>query len=124
MKTIKSVLQGDWDRCFFPNCQNPPTQVHHVMHGNSANKRKAEEDGLLIHVCATCHDMIHFDRDASGRTDRSLKRLAQIKWEESWKARNTVQVTLKSVKEVDDYVTDLNRRAREAWLKKYGRNYL
>lgn len=124
MKTIKSTLQTDWDRCFFPNCQNPPTQVHHVMHGNSANKRKAEEDGLLIHVCATCHDMIHFDKEASGRTDRSLKRLAQIKWEENWKARNTVQVTLKSVKEVDDYVTDLNRRAREAWLKKYGRNYL
>lgn len=124
MKTIKSVLQGDWDRCFFPNCQNPPTQVHHVMHGNSANKRKAEEDGLLIHVCATCHEMIHFDKDASGRTDRSLKRLAQIKWEESWKARNTVQVTLKSVKEVDDYVTDLNRRAHEAWLKRYGRSYL
>ena len=124
MKTIKSVLQGDWDRCFFPNCQNPPTQVHHVMHGNSANKRKAEEDGLLIHVCATCHEAIHFDKDASGRLDRGLKRLAQIKWEESWKARNTVQVTLKSVKEVDDYVTDLNRRAREAWLKKYGRSYL
>lgn len=124
MKTIKSVLQGDWDRCFFPNCQNPPTQVHHVMHGNSANKRKAEEDGLLIHVCATCHEMIHFDKDASGRTDRSLKRLAQLKWEDRWKAKNTNQITLKSVKEVEDYMNELNQKARNAWMKRYGRNYL
>lgn len=124
MKTIKSTLQTDWDRCFFPNCQNPPTQVHHVMHGNSANKRKAEEDGLLIHVCAKCHEAIHFDKESSGRMDRSLKRLAQIKWEEDWKTRNTFHVTLRSVKEVEDYVAELNRRAREAWMKRYGRNYL
>ena len=123
MKHIKSVLQTDWDRCFFNICGNPPTQIHHVMHGNAANKRKAEEDGLLIHVCAKCHEAIHFDKESSGRMDRSLKRLAQIKWEEGWKARHTMGI-FKSVREVEDYVSIQEDKARQAWMDRYGRNYL
>lgn len=122
MKHIKSVLQTDWDRCFFNICGNPPTQIHHVMHG--PDRRKAEEDGLIIYVCRTCHDLIHFDKDRSGQTDRALKRLAQLKWEERWKTKNTTQVTLKSVKEVEDYMAEQAKRARLAWMARYGRNYL
>lgn len=122
MKRIKSIIQLDRDRCFFPSCPNMPTDVHHVMHG--PDRSKAEEDGLFIFVCRECHDLIHFDKDRSGQTDRALKRLAQLKWEERWKTKNTTQVTLKSVKEVEDYMEEQAKRARLAWMARYGRNYL
>ena len=115
-----SILQLDWDRCFFPNCSNPPTQVHHVMHG--PDRDKATEDGLLIHVCHTCHDAIHFGKNG-GAIDRSLKKLAQTKWEEREKAKRIYHVTLKSVREVDEYVDGIEREIRADWMKRYGRNY-
>lgn len=121
MKTIKSIIQLNWDKCFFPNCTNRPTQIHHVMHG--PNRKKAEEDGLLIHVCPMCHEAIHFSKDSSRKLDRNLKRLAQIKWEEGWKARHTMGI-FKSVREVEDYVAIQEDKARQAWLDRYGRNYL
>ena len=121
MKHTKSLLQLDWSRCFFPNCTNPPTQVHHVMHG--PNRQRADEDGLVIHVCQACHDAIHFGTETAGRMDRSLKRLAQLKWEEQWKDTHTVGY-FRSTQEVEEYVRIRNQKARQAWFERYGRNYL
>lgn len=120
MKHTKSIIQLDWDHCFFPNCPNEPTQVHHVLHG--PNREKADEDGLVIHVCASCHDAIHFGKEG-GPMDRSLKRLAQIKWEENEKSRRVKNVTLRSVKEVETYIDSVEKEIRADWMKRYGRNY-
>lgn len=41
------------------------TDVHHMMHG-TANRRLADQYGLIVHLCRGCHEMVHsgmFDYD-------------------------------------------------------------
>lgn len=51
-----TVEQPEYARyCFF--CGTPVNDVvHHLIFG-SANRRKADEDGLTVHICDKCHTM-------------------------------------------------------------------
>lgn len=54
---------------------------HHIFYGTS-NRRKSEEQGCWVYLCARHHNMsdegVHFDRDF----DNGLKRVCQERWEE------------------------------------------
>lgn len=51
------------------------TEMHHCLHG-TANRRLAEEDGLKVYLCNTCHRLLH----DKGLYDKDLQKMAQEKW--------------------------------------------
>lgn len=93
---MKSILQTDGTFCFY--CQGYATETHHVIGGAHSNRVYCEEDGLTIRVCRRCHDKIH----SSATLSRSLKKLAQEKWEARSMAENP----------------------RKEWMKRYGRSWI
>lgn len=72
---------------------------HHTLYG-TANRKKAEEDGCWVWLCARHHNMsddgVHFNKEF----DMELKQLSEQKWLE------------KNNKEISDFI------------KRYGKNYL
>lgn len=81
-------------KCFI--CGTPfNLERHHVFFG-TANRKKAEEDGMWVWLCHDCHFGIH---NGNNWAKEDLQRFAQECWEG----------------EFGD---------REAFIKRYGRNYL
>lgn len=50
-------------------------EVHHCLHG-TANRRLAEEDGLLVNLCIDCHRQLH----EHGTNDKELMQDAERHW--------------------------------------------
>ena len=80
----KCYLCGDWNA----------TDRHHCLHG-TASRRKADEDGLTVMLCHTCHMRLH----DQGEGDRLLQQAAQLVWEDVY-------------------------GSREDFIKRYGKSYL
>lgn len=72
---------------------------HHVFYG-TANRRKSEEDGCWVWLCAKHHNMsdegVHFDK----KLDLELKIVVELMWLEYYS------------KTIEDFI------------KRYGKNYL
>jgi len=87
-----------------------PTQngIISQIFGGTANRRLSEEDGLVVDLCHSCHNEppngVHFNKDNMHRLHVHGQRI----WEMG--------------KIVNDGLTD--EQAREAFIKRYGRNYL
>ena len=83
------------------------TERHHIFSG-TANRKLSEEDGLVVDLCPDCHNRppngVHFNKDNMHRLHVHGQRI----WEMG--------------KIVNDGMTD--EQAREAFIKRYGRNYL
>ena len=83
------------------------TERHHIFSG-TANRKLSEEDGLVVDLCHSCHNEppngVHFNKDNMHRLHVHGQRI----WEMG--------------KIVNDGLTD--EQAREAFIKRYGRNYL
>lgn len=83
------------------------TERHHIFSG-TANRKLSEEDGLVVDLCHSCHNEppngVHFNKDNMHRLHVHGQRV----WEMG--------------KIVNDGMTD--EQAREAFIKRYGRNYL
>ena len=71
------------------------TDLHHMMHG-TANRKLADEDGLVVYLCGAHHRALH-DR---GEHDLELQQEAQTRWMEYFN-KNT-----------------------EDFIKRHGKNYL
>lgn len=69
-------------------------EKHHCIFG-TANRKKADQDGLWVNLCHDCHQAIH-NQDIWEK--KALQEIAQEKWE----LKNT----------------------REAFIKRYGKSYL
>ena len=92
-----SIIPADKaNKCFLCGLENIHTETHHCIHG-TANRRLADEDGLTVHLCMSCHRKLH----DNGFGDRYLQEIA----EEAWLKANK-----------DKSLTD--------WIKRYGKNYL
>lgn len=85
---MKSVLQKKIDRCYF--CGRPAVHKHHVFNG--ANRKNSEEWGMTVHLCATCHEVVHTDQSL----DELLKRKAQHVFEELHSREKFMQVFKKN----------------------------
>jgi hypothetical protein len=88
-----------------------PDSLHRTashIFGGTANRRLSEEDGLVVDLCHSCHNEppngVHFNKDNMHRLHVHGQRV----WEMG--------------KIVNDGMTD--EQAREAFIKRYGRNYL
>ena len=75
----KSIIQNG-SECYI--CRRPATEVHHCLFG-TADRKKADEDGLFIPVCRSCHNAIHNPKnDFDKWLQKALKQIAQEKWME------------------------------------------
>lgn len=106
MKTKSKVIQEKYDGyCFF--CGKPTGSEHHLIFGNGL-RELAEEDGLKVPACATCHtcgkfiDRIHDNPMA----EKLSKMFGQAIYERNECAKGL---------NVDE--------AREKFRKRYGRSY-
>ena len=90
----KSIMQNlENKRCYI--CWQPGTDVHHCMHG-TANRKRADEDGLFVVLCRNCHMRLHDD----GIGDLALMKEA----EKTWLKYNQADIS--------------------DWIQRYGKNYL
>lgn len=71
----------------------PPSEMHHIMHG-TANRKIADQYGLVVPLCQSCHRKLH----NKGIGYWELKRQAQ-EWFES-------------------------DHTHAEWMQAFGRNYL
>ena len=74
MRKHKSKLKTD-ENCII--CNSPYAEEHHCLHG-TANRKKADQYGLTVYLCHTCHMRIH---DGDREKDLHLIRLAQLYFE-------------------------------------------
>lgn len=101
----KSILNTQKYICY--RCgRYGPTEKHHIMSG-TANRRLAEEDGLYVYLCHTCHNEppngVHFNRN----TMDWLHKVGQ----EAYEGKMIQEGFSPS-------------EARERFMKRYGKNWL
>lgn len=92
-------------------CGKPEECEHHLIFGNSL-RRLADEDGLTMVMCNNCHNMAikPVDRIHGNSTAEKLsKMLGQALWEREY---------------IANYCTEPQIKAREAFMKRYGRSWL
>lgn len=82
------------DRCYICGAYGP-LERHHAMHG-TANRKKAEEDGLTVNLCHKCHADLH---------DHGL--------EDKWIMQQAERIWLR-------YYS----KTVEEWRGRYGKNYV
>ncbi len=98
---MKSIMQED-ERCYL--CRRAiGTETHHVFPGK--NRKNSDKDGLTVRLCHECHWIVHFDSHDDGRTMMNLKKEGQKAWEAC-------------------YFRDDAETTRQAFMDRYGRNYL
>lgn len=68
----KSIMQSDG--CYICGSWRD-LETHHVMHG-TANRKKADEDGLTVKLCRRCHSDLH----DKGLEDRWLQKEGMRAW--------------------------------------------
>lgn len=71
-----SILVDDLSTCYI--CGRPRDHLHEVFFG-TANRQKSKDYGLVIPLCARCHDMVHRDPKLRLKTQQK----AQQKFEET-----------------------------------------
>lgn len=67
-------IMHEGERCYICGAYGQ-LEAHHCMHG-TANRKKAEEDGLIVNLCHTCHMDLH----DKGLEDKWLMQQAQTAW--------------------------------------------
>lgn len=92
---MKSIISNS-NFCYI--CGKPKEHIHHVIFGSK--RQLADQDGLTVPLCSSCHNAIHnspnkFDRDMC----ESLKKIGQERWESTY-------------------------GDREQFRKRYGKSYL
>jgi hypothetical protein len=88
-------------------CGAPAAETHHLVFGRGI-RPLADEDGLMVPLCAKCHKEIHY----SGTAAALSKILGQLQFEDEYMARASL------------YGINTREFAREAFRKRYGRSYL
>lgn len=82
------------------------TERHHIF-GGTANRRLAEEDGLYVYLCPECHNRPPNGAHFNPQTALWLHRIGQEAYEK--------KMVEKGLDEAEAY---------EAFMKRYGKNYL
>ena len=84
----------DVKRCFLCGREGD-MQVHHCLHG-TANRKLAEQEGLMVNLCFSCHHRLH----SQGFGDKELMKVAESRW------------------------LDYNMGCVDDWIGVFGKNYL
>lgn len=64
---------GTENECYI--CRRFATERHHMLHG-TANRKLADEDGLVVMLCRDCHRALH----DKGTHDKDLMKDAERYW--------------------------------------------
>lgn len=105
MRKRRSIITDDLETDFFDG--SPAAEVHHCIYG-TANRRLADEDGLVVGLTHDNHNEKPLGVHFNPVRDRYLKELAEVAW------------ILKTMKQEKIMFED----AKERFLGRYGRNYL
>ena len=89
---MQSIIQSEKE-CYLCG-RTDSLHAHHCLHG-VANRKLADQDGLIVWLCVDCHTNLH----QRGWHDRELKQLAESVW-------------------IKHYGTE------EEFRKRYGKSYL
>lgn len=92
----RSIIKSAKSGCFFCG-SHKDLERHHCLHG--PNRKLAEEDGLVVHLCRLHHIELHFGAEGH-KLDETLKKAAQYAW-----------------------MTTYGKNVEE-WRNRYGMNYL
>lgn len=80
----KSIIQTEKECYFCGATEN--LDKHHCLHG-TANRRLAEKDGLWVYLCKYHHTMSNEAVHQNYMMDKTLKKIAQQRWEEKFGTR-------------------------------------
>lgn len=101
----KSILDTQKGICY--RCgKYGPTERHHIF-GGVANRKKSEEDKLFVFLCHSCHNEPPEGAHFNPQTALWLHRIGQEAYERKM-AENGLN----------------EAEAREAFMQRYGKNYL
>lgn len=92
---MESIIKSSRS-CFFCGSMKD-VEMHHALHG--ANRKLADEDGLVVPLCRMHHIELHFGAEGY-ILDRKLKEAAQYAWLKAY------------------------GKTLDEWMKRYGGNYL
>lgn len=109
----KSIVTEYTDYCMI--CGKPREEMHHMLYGSGKHKL-ADKDKLLMPLCGDHHNSSNMSIHHNKEMKALSQMLAQAIWERNWIANHCNS----------DYHTaesDL-KDAREAFMKRYGENYL
>ncbi len=70
---MQSIIQTEKE-CYLCG-RKDSLHAHHCLHG-VANRKLADQDGLIVWLCVDCHTNLH----QRGWHDRELKQLAESVW--------------------------------------------
>ena len=94
---MKSIIQED-KACYICN-KKTNLHLHHILFGK--NRKKADEDGLVVYLCYEHHEGTNGVHGKNGADiDKYLKRVAEVCW------------------------LNKNMKVEEDFIERYGRNYL
>lgn len=102
---MKSTVTDVEDTCLL--CGGLATQEHHLICG-TANRKRSEELGLKIGVCAACHNFIH----QYGAATRLSKILGQAIFERNY------------YKDLWYQMNEGENEARDKYREIFGKSYL
>lgn len=88
-------------------CGTPRTDIHHLVFG-VAKRKLADQDGLTMPLCDSCHRAIH-----QGKMQTLSKIIGQLAWEKDY-----------LIKEGNFPFKDPNKMARESFRKRYSESFL
>lgn len=88
-------------------CNRPRTDIHHCVFG-VGRRNLADEDGLTMPLCDSCHRAIH-----QGKMQTLSKIIGQLAWERDY-----------LIKEGNFPFKDPNEKARESFRRRYFESYL
>lgn len=88
----------DTKQCYVCNTKNN-LHLHHIIFGK--NRKKADEDGLVVYLCYEHHEGTYGVHGKNGhKLDIELKKQAELYW------------------------LKYNNKTEEDFIKRYGKNYL
>jgi predicted HNH restriction endonuclease len=73
---MKSIMTDDFTKCYLCG-SHERIEIHHIMGG--ATRDKSTEYGLIVPLCRSCHDRLHFSKDSRKLMD-GLRKEAQAKF--------------------------------------------
>lgn len=86
-RRLKSIMQVD-EECFICG-RKGFLHIHHCLFGNK--RRLADEDGLWVYLCPSCHELgkhaVHGSSAEGIRRKKMLQCYAQACWEKNYGTR-------------------------------------
>ena len=72
------TLIADMSYCYVCG-RTEPLETHHCFHG-TANRRLADEDGMVVSLCPRCHREVHRNAELDIRIKQEAQRIWMVRY--------------------------------------------